>query len=289
MHRTINDGGFEQVEEALYKLEPCTDHLALFVRPCGRHISKKQLSHYSVVTPQSPLALPHPLSRVCICISVMLNSRPCALLPPPLFSLSSLSLLSLLLVCHVRVHIRIRGPLIPSPPSLSPRMSCLHLHSWWRALLPPLPCSLAPLLAYTTASLSPAPCLHSRLAPLRSPHRASFAFTTPLVIVFTFMTGPLPFVFTTVPVFVCHTGPRRPHLCLCRGLLVRYMIGTPAGMPSLMALLSSLLLPAGPQHLISSISSTERGEVFYGPTDWLGSRDPMTPVRYTRGSLDWTG
>jgi hypothetical protein len=36
--------------------------------------------------------------------------------------------------------------------------------------------------------------------------------------------------------------------------------------------------------LISSISSTERGEVFYGPTDWLGSRDPMTPVRYTRGS-----
>jgi hypothetical protein len=36
--------------------------------------------------------------------------------------------------------------------------------------------------------------------------------------------------------------------------------------------------------VISSISSTERGEVFYGPTDWLGSRDPMTPVRYTRGS-----
>jgi hypothetical protein len=37
--------------------------------------------------------------------------------------------------------------------------------------------------------------------------------------------------------------------------------------------------------MISSISSTERGEVFYGPTDWLGSHDPMTPVRYTRGSL----
>jgi hypothetical protein len=36
--------------------------------------------------------------------------------------------------------------------------------------------------------------------------------------------------------------------------------------------------------VISSISSTERGEVFYGPTDWLGSRDPMTHVRYTRGS-----
>jgi hypothetical protein len=32
-----------------------------------------------------------------------------------------------------------------------------------------------------------------------------------------------------------------------------------------------------PGSLISSISSTERGEVFYGPTDWLGSRDPMTP------------
>jgi hypothetical protein len=37
--------------------------------------------------------------------------------------------------------------------------------------------------------------------------------------------------------------------------------------------------------VISSISSTERGEVFYGPMDWLGSRDPMTHVRYTRGSL----
>jgi hypothetical protein len=36
--------------------------------------------------------------------------------------------------------------------------------------------------------------------------------------------------------------------------------------------------------LISSASGTERGEVFYGPTDWLGSRDPMTHIRYTRGS-----
>jgi hypothetical protein len=36
--------------------------------------------------------------------------------------------------------------------------------------------------------------------------------------------------------------------------------------------------------VISSISSTERGEVFYGPTDWLGSRDPMTHIRCTRGS-----
>jgi hypothetical protein len=36
--------------------------------------------------------------------------------------------------------------------------------------------------------------------------------------------------------------------------------------------------------MISSISSMERGEVFYGPTDWLGSRDPLTPVRYTHGS-----
>jgi hypothetical protein len=42
--------------------------------------------------------------------------------------------------------------------------------------------------------------------------------------------------------------------------------------------------PPNRQTMISSISSTERGEVFYGPTDWLGSRDPMTPVRYTRGS-----
>jgi hypothetical protein len=36
--------------------------------------------------------------------------------------------------------------------------------------------------------------------------------------------------------------------------------------------------------VISSASGTERGEVFYGPTDWLGSHDPMTHIRYTRGS-----
>jgi hypothetical protein len=29
--------------------------------------------------------------------------------------------------------------------------------------------------------------------------------------------------------------------------------------------------------VISSTSGTEEGEVFYGLTDWLGSRDPMTP------------
>jgi hypothetical protein len=76
-----------------------------------------------------------------------------------------------------------------------------------------------------------------------------FAFMTPLVIAFMFTTGPLPFMFTTVPVFACCTGPRRPRLCLCQGLLVRYVIGTPAGMPSLMASLSSLLSPcAGPRH-----------------------------------------
>ena len=40
-----------------------------------------------------------------------------------------------------------------------------------------------------------------------------------------------------------------------------------------------------PRDKLHIASSTERGEVFYGPTDWLGSRDPMTPVRYTRGSL----
>jgi hypothetical protein len=36
--------------------------------------------------------------------------------------------------------------------------------------------------------------------------------------------------------------------------------------------------------LISSASGMERGEVFYRPTDWLGSHDPMTHIRYTRGS-----
>jgi hypothetical protein len=39
-----------------------------------------------------------------------------------------------------------------------------------------------------------------------------------------------------------------------------------------------------PYVLISSASGTERGEVFYGPTDWLGSHDPMTHIRYTHGS-----
>jgi hypothetical protein len=73
---TINEGGFEQVEEALYKREPCMDHLALFTRPHGRHISKKRLSHQH----RSPsLPLPNPLTRVttalplyvCIRISVV--------------------------------------------------------------------------------------------------------------------------------------------------------------------------------------------------------------------------
>jgi hypothetical protein len=41
--------GSKQVAEALYKLEPHTDHLALFTRPHGRCISKKRLSQ-----PQSP-------------------------------------------------------------------------------------------------------------------------------------------------------------------------------------------------------------------------------------------
>jgi hypothetical protein len=45
-----------------------------------------------------------------------------------------------------------------------------------------------------------------------------------------------------------------------------------------------LLLGGQPAGVISSASGMERGEVFYGPTDWLGSRDPMTHTRYTRGS-----
>jgi hypothetical protein len=32
--------------------------------------------------------------------------------------------------------------------------------------------------------------------------------------------------------------------------------------------------------VISSASGTEGGKVFYGPTDWLGSRDPMTHYDY---------
>jgi hypothetical protein len=37
--------------------------------------------------------------------------------------------------------------------------------------------------------------------------------------------------------------------------------------------------------LISSASSTEGGEVFYGLTDWLGSCDPMTHYDYAPDSL----
>jgi hypothetical protein len=40
----------------------------------------------------------------------------------------------------------------------------------------------------------------------------------------------------------------------------------------------------GTPWVISSASGTERGEVFYGPTDWLGSRDPMTHIRHTHDS-----
>jgi hypothetical protein len=73
---TINEGGFEQVEEALYKQEPCTDHLALFTRPRGRHVSKKRLSHQHC-SPSLPL--PDPLTRVttalplCVCICVHIS------------------------------------------------------------------------------------------------------------------------------------------------------------------------------------------------------------------------
>jgi hypothetical protein len=42
--------------------------------------------------------------------------------------------------------------------------------------------------------------------------------------------------------------------------------------------------PSRPCQMISSASGMERGEVFYGPTDWLGSRDPMTHIQYARGS-----
>jgi hypothetical protein len=48
--------------------------------------------------------------------------------------------------------------------------------------------------------------------------------------------------------------------------------------------LALLAFGASSYVLISSASGTARGEVFDGPTNWLGSRDPMTPVRYTRGS-----
>jgi hypothetical protein len=108
--------GSKQVEEALYKLELHTDHLALFTRPRGRHVSKKRLSQ-----PQSPHPTPlschhqcppsphsHP-SLVFAFVSVSCSIH--GLVP---FSLP-LSLPSLLCVVFTFMAL-----LTPSPPSLSP-------------------------------------------------------------------------------------------------------------------------------------------------------------------------
>jgi hypothetical protein len=46
---------------------------------------------------------------------------------------------------------------------------------------------------------------------------------------------------------------------------------------------------AGVAGVISSASSMEGGEVFYGPTDWLGSCNPMTHYDYTPDSSFGTG
>ncbi|KAF8480754.1 hypothetical protein DFH94DRAFT_681428 [Russula ochroleuca] len=47
---------------------------------------------------------------------------------------------------------------------------------------------------------------------------------TLLMIVLTFMTGPLLFAFTTMPMFACCTGPRCPHLRPHCRILVSYSI-----------------------------------------------------------------
>jgi hypothetical protein len=54
--------------------------------------------------------------------------------------------------------------------------------------------------------------------------------------------------------------------------------------PALQELVGGRATEVLPALLISSASGTERGEVFYGPTDWLGSRDPMTHIRHIHDS-----
>jgi hypothetical protein len=182
---------------------------------------------YPPVSPCPPSPPLSPFSRVCICVSVVLNSWPHALLPPPLFSLFS-SLPSLFRPSSLHVTFVFTFAFVaPSSPPLPLFPLACHVCICIRGgMLSSLP-SLAPLLAYTTASLSPAPCSCSRLAPLWSPHCALFAFMTLLMIVLTFMTGPLLFAFTTMPMFACCTGPRCPHLRPHCRILVRYVIGTP--------------------------------------------------------------
>jgi hypothetical protein len=157
--------GSEQVEEALYKLEPCTDHLALFMRPHGRCISKKRLSqpqsphHSTLASPPVPSLTPlTPLSRVCVRISVVLNSRPRAFLPPPLSSLSlacrvcicgpSYTLPSLSFPLACRVCICICGGMFSFLP-----IPCLLMFAFTAAFANTTTSLLPPLFAFTAGPL----------------------------------------------------------------------------------------------------------------------------------------
>jgi hypothetical protein len=222
---TINEGGFKQVEEALYKQEPCTDHLALFMRPHGRHISKKRLSHQH----RSPsLPLPDPLTRVttalplcvCVCVSVVVFT---AVYPSP--SLPSLfpftpSLPSLhVTLAFTAVHpshplpfplpLALPFALLPLSLSFLPHMLCFAFAFVAPTPSPPLTLTLTlsfpphvsrlclclrwctllpPLLACS--------CLHSqprsRLALLRSPLPHIRVHHHPSCLVFVFTTPLVP-------------------------------------------------------------------------------------------------
>jgi hypothetical protein len=136
-----------------------------------------------VVTVSLPPSLPLPSltpSLMFAFVSVSCSIHGCV---PFSLPLSFPSFPSLFCPSSLHVAFAFVAPLSPPLPlfPLTCRI-CVLIHGGMLSSLP----SLAPLLAYTTASLSPAPCLCSWLAPLQSPHRASFAFMTPLVIVFTF-------------------------------------------------------------------------------------------------------
>jgi hypothetical protein len=169
--------GSEQVEEALYKLELCTDHLALFTRPRGRCISKKRLSQ-----PQSPHSTPlschhqcppsphsPPLSHLHL---HQCHAQFTALCPSPSPSLFPLS-------CVLCLH---SWPFLHPPlPLFPPRMSHSHLHSWWHVFLPPLAHSLMFAFANTTTSLPP-PLFAFMAGPLPQSHVHNPPIVTPLVI-----------------------------------------------------------------------------------------------------------
>jgi hypothetical protein len=275
---TINEGGFEQVEEALYKREPCTDHLVLFMRPRGRCISKKRLSHQH----RSPsLPLPDPLTHVttalplcvcvCICISVVVFTAayPSPSLPslfPFTPSLPSLCVTFAFTAAHPSHPLPFHLPLALPFTLLPLSLSFLPL-----ALLPPS----CVVLCIRIRGPYPIPSPHPH--PLFPPSRVVFAFA--FAVVYSPPSSPCSLTFAFTATFTAGPSPEPPPSCSC---------SPPPLVPHARVCSHDCacvrICVHSHDRVISSASGLERGEVYYRPTDWPGSRDPLTPVRYTRGS-----